>query len=90
MYKMIYAPGEGPPKLPKAILATFEGYIGPTFPSKDGIEKLVPIVPVTHEWIKNKKSVSRTQLPMILGYAITIHKLQGATEEKIILNAGDV
>ena len=27
-------------------------------------------------------------LPMILGYALSIHKLQGATIDKVILNAG--
>ena len=89
VYKIIYGPGEGPPKLPRAILATFEGYIGPTFPNKEKVEKLVPIVPVPHDWVKNKKTLTRTQLPMILGYAITIHKLQGATEDKIIVNIGD-
>ena len=89
VYKIIYGPGEGPPKLPRAILATFEGYIGPTFPNKDNIQKLVPIVPVTHNWMKKGRRMQRTQLPMILGYALTIHKLQGATEERIILNAGD-
>ena len=79
VYKIIYGPGERPPMLPRAILATFEGYIGPTFPSKDKIQKLVPIVPVTHTWMaKNKHGkktrMSRTQVPCILGYALTIHK----------------
>ena len=74
VYKIIYGPGESPPMLPRAILVTFDGYIGPTFPSKDKIQKLVPIVPVTHKWKKKKTMMERTALPVILGYALTIHK----------------
>ena len=74
VYKIIYGPGERPPMLPRAILVTFEGYIGPTFPNKDNVQKLVPIVPVTHSWKQNRKRMVRTMLPVILGYALTIHK----------------
>ena len=74
IYKIIYGPGEKPPMLPRAILVIFDGYIGPTFPNRDNIQKLVPIVPVTHTWKKNKTMMTRTALPVILGYALTIHK----------------
>ena len=67
--------------LPRAILVTFEGYIGPTFPNKDNIQKLVPIVPVTHSWKQNRKRMARTMLPVILGYALTIHKGNNSQEE---------
>ena len=60
--------------LPRAILVIFDGYIGPTFPNRDNIQKLVPLVPVTHTWKKNKTMMTRTALPVILGYALTIHK----------------
>ena len=74
IYKIIYGPGEGPPMLPRAVLVIFDVYIGPTFPNKDNVEKLVPIVPVTHTWKKQKTTMTRTALPLILGYALTIHK----------------
>ena len=74
IYKIIYGPGESPPMLPRAVLVQFDGYIGPTFPNKDNVEKLVPIVPVTHTWKKQKTTMTRTALPLILGYALTIHK----------------
>ena len=74
IYKIIYGPGESPPMLPRAVLVKFDGYIGPTFPNKDNVEKLVPIVPVSHTWKKQKTTMTRTALPLILGYALTIHK----------------
>ena len=74
IYKIIYGQGERPPMLPRAILVIFDGYIGPTFPNRDNIQKLVPLVPVTHTWKKNKTMMTRTALPVILGYALTIHK----------------
>ena len=74
IYKIIYGPGESPPMLPRAVLVIFDGYIGPTFPNKDNVEKVVPIVPVTHTWTKQKTTMTRTALPIILGYALTIHK----------------
>jgi len=83
---IIYAPGEQPPSLPAAIIATFEEYRGP--PYLPDLPKSVPIVPVRREWFSNKIHCTRTMLPMILGYALSIHKLQGATCDYVILNPG--
>ncbi|KAL8594719.1 hypothetical protein ACOMHN_051665 [Nucella lapillus] len=51
------------------------------------VPKSVPICPVQRTWISNKIHCSRTMLPIILGYALSIHKLQGSTLDKVILNA---
>jgi hypothetical protein len=83
---IIYAPGEQPPSLPAAIIATFEEYRGP--PYLPNLPKSVPIVPIRREWYSNKVHCTRTMLPMILGYALSIHKLQGATCDYVILNPG--
>ena len=85
IHSIIYDKKEKPSQLPKAIIATFPGYIGPSYL---GIENAVPIVPVRRTWISKGNERSCTQLPIIPGYALTIHKLQGGTEQLVILNAG--
>ena len=83
---IVYKPGTQPPALPVAIISTFEDYRGP--PYLESLPKSVPIAPVRREWHSNKIHCTRTMLPMILGYALSIHKLQGATCNRVILNPG--
>ena len=83
---IIYKEGQQPPSLPTSIIATFKDYKGPAFIAD--MPKSVPIVPYRREWFSNKIHCSRTMLPIILGYALSIHKLQGATCERVILNPG--
>ena len=80
-----------PPSLPVAIIATFNCYIGPPF--LPGLANGVPICPVTIGptcWHRQNMNVTRRMLPIILGYALSIHKLQGSTSERLILNAGEM
>ena len=84
---IIYGPDSKPPALPICLIVTFEKYYGPSF--IDSLPKSVPICPIRREWFSQQKSYSRTMLPLILGYALSIHKLQGETLEKVILNIGE-
>ena len=86
VHAIIYTEGEKPPGLPLAIIAIFKDYTGPSY-LKD-VPNSVPIVPVRREWFSNKIHCTRTMLPLILGYALSIHKLQGSTCERVILNPG--
>ena len=88
VHSIIYGEGEKPPQMPRGIIATFEGYIGPSY--LPDVPNSVPIVPVRRTWIFKGKTCNRTQLPLIPSYALSIHRLQGATEDKIILNPGNV
>ncbi|KAL8566185.1 hypothetical protein ACOMHN_034761 [Nucella lapillus] len=86
VYDIVYAPNTKPPELPVAVIGIFDDYCGPSF--LPDVPKSVPICPVQRTWISNKIHCSRTMLPIILGYALSIHKLQGSTLDKVILNAG--
>jgi ATP-dependent DNA helicase PIF1 len=72
---ILYKPGRKPPALPDAIIATFKGFLGRSY--LDELPCSVPIVPVIRQWMQKKVSSSQRQLPIILGYALSIHKLQG-------------
>ena len=76
VHSIIYQDNVRPPALPTAIIATFRDYIGPACLPQ--VPKSVPICPVRRDWFSNKQHCSRLVLPIILGYALPIHKLQGS------------
>ena len=86
---IVYDQGSRPPELPNFVLIYFPQYKGPTFFTDVTGEKLVPIAPVTRNWYDSKVECQRTMIPLIPSYAITIHKRQGQTLYKIILNIGE-
>ena len=76
-------------RMPLAALVRFPAYTGPSFFAHD--PKLVPVPPHTaHFGVASGgvKALSRTQLPLQLSWAITIHKAQGQTYDKCIVNLG--
>ena len=61
----------------------FDSYSGPTFHNGT-----VPIIPLRRSWSSSGGQCSRLQLPLKLAWAVTIHKSQGLTLDKVVIDVG--
>ena len=86
VHDFLYLPNTSPPSLPAAVCVEFPQYQGPSWDQNN--PKVLPIPPITLKWIDKGKFHSRTQIPLCLSYAVTVHKSQGWTREKIIVDIG--
>lgn len=91
---IVWTPGSSRSDLPLAAMVSCPTYTGPTlwrtdprpgYP--DGIP-IVPVAPMKSTFKYQGKHVSRTQLPLRLAWAVTVHKSQGLTIPKAMLSLG--
>ncbi len=71
--------------LPAVVLVEVDGYVGSVSMLVNG-RNVVSIFPRTATWKNGGNTCSREQFPLILAFAITIHKSQGLTLAKVVLN----
>lgn len=74
-------PGEDPPAV---IMVDFDSYDGPSFLTTNEGRKIVPILPVTRDFLVGTETCARTQFPLVVSFAITVHKCQSLTKDQIV------
>ena len=76
---------------PFALLIDFDDYdqSAPSFVTDpESGRVLVPIFHAKRDWVKGTVHCTRTQFPLTIAYAITIHKSQGLSVNRAVLNPG--
>lgn len=77
---------------PLALLVSFDLYDTEghgAYIEDSGGERLVPVFRSRREWTRSGALCSRTQFPVTLAYAITIHKSQGLSLDCAVLDLSD-
>ncbi|KAK3907213.1 ATP-dependent DNA helicase [Frankliniella fusca] len=84
VHDILFAPESDTPSV---ILCHFPSYNGPSLTPGSNI---VPIKPILKSWTNdNGVNCTRYQFPITLCYACSIHKSQGMTLDKAIINIGE-
>ena len=89
--EIVWAQGDKAPALPDFVVLRLEGYTGPVWSSDPHYQGCVPIAPFEMSWSTtgdNSSHETRHQVPLALCSSITMHKSQGQTMDKAIIDLG--
>ncbi|KAJ3455720.1 hypothetical protein MRS44_017202 [Fusarium solani] len=85
VYDIAWNAGANPWEDPLAvIMVDFGSYDGPPYLTTNEGRKIVPILPVTRDFLVANETCARTQFPLIVAFAITVHKCQSLTKDQIV------
>nr|OQO27419.1 hypothetical protein B0A51_07870 [Rachicladosporium sp. CCFEE 5018] len=77
---------------PFCLFVELDEYDGESYDGYDGPgdhDKIVPIFARTQNFTRNNTECSRTQFPLTVAFAITVHKSQGMTLDRAVLNIAE-
>jgi len=90
------APPAATPAQPAFVLVCFDDYPGPSFKDGAAFANVFANSPYTVTWSEGggsgggvNRHCSRVQLPLQLCWAVTIHKSQGKTLDKAVIDIGE-
>ncbi|EXU95371.1 PIF1-like helicase [Metarhizium robertsii] len=85
VYDIAWNAGADPYKDPPAvIMVDFDSYDGSSYLTTTEGRKICPILPVTRDFLVGNETCSRTQPALIVAFAITVHKCQSLTKDRIV------
>lgn len=68
--------------LPLVVMIKSDNYRGPCWPGTN----LFPLAAITKYFVLKGESCSRTQFPVTLSCAVSIHKSQGLTMDRVVVD----
>lgn len=74
---------------PCVILMAMDKYTGPSYRATDDGHVVVPILPVKRDFFLGTSACTREQFPLMASYAITVHKSQSITLDKMVTDLSE-
>ncbi|KAH7460893.1 hypothetical protein FOMA001_g19400 [Fusarium oxysporum f. sp. matthiolae] len=90
VYDIGWAPGADTHRDPPCvIMMVIDKYTGPSYLTTDDRREVVPILPVKRDFFLGTSACTRKQFPLTVSYAITVHKSQSITADKMVTDLSE-